>query len=57
MGLESDERAVVDPSGAAYGVTGLRVVDASIIPLVPSAAPNLTIVMLAERISSQIRAH
>lgn len=56
MGLESDERAVVDPSGAAYGVTGLRVVDASIIPLVPSAAPNLTIVMLAERISSQIRA-
>jgi choline dehydrogenase len=56
MGLKNDERAVVDPSGAVYGVTGLNVVDASIMPLAPSAAPNLTTIMIAERISSQLRA-
>ena len=55
MGPEGDERAVVDPFGAVHGVTGLRVVDASIIPLVPSAAPNLTIIMIAERISARLR--
>jgi choline dehydrogenase len=55
MGLEGDERAVVDPSGAVHGIAGLSVVDASIIPVVPSAAPNLTIIMLAERISSRLR--
>jgi choline dehydrogenase len=56
MGLESDERAVVDPFGAVYGVAGLSVVDASIIPLAPSAAPNLTTIMIDERISSHLRA-
>lgn len=46
-----DERAVVDPLGAVRGVTGLRVVDASIVPTVTSAAPNLTLIMMAERIA------
>jgi choline dehydrogenase len=55
MGPDGDERAVVDPFGAVYGVAGLSVVDASIIPFVPSAAPNLTIIMIAERISSKLR--
>jgi choline dehydrogenase len=55
MAREGDERAVVDSRGAVYGVTGLSVVDASIIPLAPSAATNLTTVMIAERISLKLR--
>jgi choline dehydrogenase len=55
MGPAGDEQTVVDPFGAVHGVGGLTVADASIIPLVPSAAPNLTIVMLAERIGAQLR--
>jgi choline dehydrogenase len=55
MGLEGDEWAVVDSFGAVHGITGLHVVDASIIPVVPSAAPNLTIIMMAERISANFR--
>jgi choline dehydrogenase len=57
MGREGDERAVVDSRGAVYGVTGLSVVDASVIPLAPSAATNLTTIMIAERISSKLRHH
>jgi choline dehydrogenase-like flavoprotein len=53
--MRGDERAVVDSRCAVYGVTGLSVVDASVIPLAPSAATNLTTVMIAERISSKLR--
>ena len=52
MGRAGDENAVV---GAVHGLPGLHVVDASIIPRVPSVATNLTTIMLAERISSQLR--
>lgn len=50
MGGSDDPWAVVDSVGAVRGVNGLRVVDASIIPDVPSTAINLTVIMLAERI-------
>jgi choline dehydrogenase len=33
-----------------HRVSGLRVVDASIIPEVPSSTTNVTVIMLAERI-------
>ena len=56
MGRKDGEHAVVDAFGAVYGVTGLRVVDASILPFAPSAATNLTTIMIAERISSELRA-
>ena len=45
---------VVDTNGAVKGVTGLRVVDASIIPVVPSVAINPTTIMVAERIAKKI---
>jgi choline dehydrogenase len=51
MGRAGEARAVVNSRGAVFGVTGLSVVDASIIPLAPSAATNLTTVMIAERIA------
>lgn len=50
MGGPADPWAVVDSAGAVRGVSGLRVVDASIIPEAPSATTNMTVIMLAEHI-------
>ena len=38
------------------GVSGLRVVDASIIPGIPSSTTNVTTIMLAERIYQRVYA-
>jgi choline dehydrogenase len=51
MGLDPDSGAVVDASGAVYGVAGLWVADASVIPRIPSANTNLTTIVVAERIA------
>jgi choline dehydrogenase len=56
MGGSGDPWAVVDSVGAVKGVNGLRVVDASIIPNIPSTAINLTVIMLAERIFQRVYA-
>ena len=48
--------AVVDPTCRVYGVRGLRVADASIMPKVPSANTNIPILMIAERAADFIRA-
>lgn len=53
MGL--DEMAVVDPRGRVHGVDGLRVADASIFPAVPSGNCHAGILMLAEKISDDIK--
>jgi len=50
MGGPTDPWAVVDSLGLVQGVDRLRVVDASIIPEVPSTVTNITVIMLAERI-------
>ena len=49
-----DERAVVDPQLKVNGLESLRVVDASIIPDVPSGFTHFPTVMLAERLSERI---
>jgi choline dehydrogenase len=54
MGGAQDSWAVVDSGGAVKGVDGLRVVDASIIPVVPSVAINPTTIMVAERIAKRM---
>jgi choline dehydrogenase len=56
MGGPQDPRAVVDSHGAVKGIEGLRVVDASIIPVVPSVAINPTTIMIAERIAKTVYA-
>ncbi|XP_045503222.1 glucose dehydrogenase [FAD, quinone]-like [Colias croceus] len=49
MGSNDDPMAVVDPSLSVYGVEGLRVVDASIMPTVPSANTAAPAIMIGER--------
>jgi choline dehydrogenase len=54
MGADSDSTAVVDAWGKVRGVESLRVVDASILPEIPSVATNLTTIMVAERIAAKL---
>jgi 5-(hydroxymethyl)furfural/furfural oxidase len=54
MGDETDPMAVTDPTGLVYGVQGLRVVDASIFPVVPCANTNFPTMMVAEKIADEI---
>jgi choline dehydrogenase len=56
MGGPQDPWAVVDSHGAVDGIDGLRVVDASIMPVVPSVALNPTTIMIAERIAKAVYA-
>jgi choline dehydrogenase len=56
MGGSGDRWAVVNAVGAVKGLAGLRVVDASIIPEVPSVATNLTTIMIAEHIYQRVYA-
>ena len=53
--MGSDENAVVDHELRVRGIDGLRVVDASIMPLIPGANTNAPTIMLAERASDLIR--
>jgi choline dehydrogenase len=50
-----DEMAVTDGNGRVHGVTGLRVVDASIMPDVVSGNLNAPTIMLAEKLADAIR--
>jgi choline dehydrogenase len=56
MGGPADPWAVVDSRGAVKGTDGLRVVDASIMPVVTSVALNPTTIMIAERIARSVYA-
>jgi len=49
MGLTGDSGAVVNEAGAVLGLEALFVIDASIMPAVPSVNTNLTTLMLAQR--------
>jgi 5-(hydroxymethyl)furfural/furfural oxidase len=55
MGPPEDPDAVVDPRTArVYGVEGLSVVDASIMPAVPRANTNIPTIMVAEKMADAI---
>jgi 5-(hydroxymethyl)furfural/furfural oxidase len=55
MGDATDRLAVVDPDSArVYGVRGLRVIDASVMPSIPRANTNIPVIMLAEKIADGI---
>ncbi|KAJ8931335.1 hypothetical protein NQ314_015743 [Rhamnusium bicolor] len=50
MGPSWDNEAVVDPRLRVYGVSGLRVIDASIMPTIPSGNTNAPAIMVGERV-------
>ena len=54
MGLASDPSAVVDERLRLFGITGLRVVDASIMPAITSGNTNTPTAMIAEKGASYI---
>ncbi|MDE2167740.1 MAG: GMC family oxidoreductase N-terminal domain-containing protein [Alphaproteobacteria bacterium] len=55
IGREDDPLAVVDSECRVYGIQNLRIVDASIMPRIPSANTNVPTIMLAERAADLIR--
>jgi len=54
MGRADDAMSVVDTRGRVKGVQGLRVVDASLFPVVPCANTNFPTLMAAEKISASM---
>jgi choline dehydrogenase len=54
MGAPNDPRSVVDPQCRVLGTTGLRVIDASIMPEVPRANTHLTTVAIAEKMAAHL---
>ena len=52
--MGSDPMAVVDPELRVYGIEGLRVADASIMPTVVSGNTNAACVMIGEKASDMI---
>jgi 5-(hydroxymethyl)furfural/furfural oxidase len=57
MGAADDRDAVVDPAGRVIGVGGLRVADASVMPVVPRGNTNIPTIMVAERLAAAIAGH
>ncbi|KAF1813682.1 alcohol oxidase [Eremomyces bilateralis CBS 781.70] len=55
MGASSDPEAVVDSNGRVHGVKNLRVVDASIFPVLPPGHPQSACYMVAEKIAQDIK--
>ncbi|KAF2205448.1 oxidoreductase [Delitschia confertaspora ATCC 74209] len=55
MGKADDPMAVVDSKARVFGVTGLRVADASAFALLPPGHPQATVYALAEKIADDIK--
>lgn len=56
MGPGGDEMAVVDQYCRVRGIDNLRVVDASVMPTIPSANTNMPCIMIGEHVADWMRA-
>ena len=54
MGPSTDPTAVVDDQLKVYGLDGLRVADASIMPTMPAANLNASCIMIGEKASAML---
>ncbi len=54
MGRPDDPGAVVDKDLRVIGVSGLRVIDASIMPVIPSGNTNTPTIMIADKVSREM---
>ena len=54
--MGTDDTAVTDTQGRVHGVDGLRVVDASLMPRLIGGNTNAPTIMMAEKISAEMRA-
>ncbi|GJQ80255.1 hypothetical protein Trydic_g23826 [Trypoxylus dichotomus] len=55
MGPRNDDNAVVDALLRVYGITNLRVIDSSIMPIAPRGNTNAPTIMIAEKGSDMIK--
>lgn len=53
--MGEDDMAVVDGQGRVHGINGLRVIDASIMPVIMTGNLNATTIMIAEKLADRIR--
>ena len=54
IGADADPGAVVDAELRVRGISGLRIADASVIPLIPNAPLNATVLAIAEKAADLI---
>lgn len=54
MGVDA-RNSVVDGEGRVHGLAGLRVIDASIMPMIVSGNTNAPTIMMAEKLSDRLR--
>jgi len=54
--MGTDDMAVTDTQGRVHGMAGLRVVDASLMPRLVGGNTNAPTIMMAEKISAEMRA-
>lgn len=55
--MGTDSKAVVDPELRVHGITGLRVIDASVMPAIVSGNTNAAVLMIGEKGADLVRNH